>query len=108
MSEENGDVGSASYLGSVSDNAAESLRRKSVEGSVGGEEEAWYMLGVRDEGLNGNPSVSAQVDDASLEVTLSYGCTSKPNDSSCQVGEEDPGLGAACRALGTPNGSTSS
>lgn len=104
MSEENGDVGSASYLGSVSDNAAESLRRKSVEGSVGGEEEAWYMLGVRDEGLNGNPSGSAQVDDANLEVTLSYGCTSKPNDSSCQVGEEAPG--AACRARGTPTGST--
>lgn len=24
------------------------------------------------------------------DVPLSYGCTSTPNDSSCQVGEEDP------------------
>lgn len=95
----NGSLAAASDIGSASDTDTSAARQKTVMGSIGGSEEAWFALVVRDEGINGNPTVTATVDDPSLEVLLDYECMTKPNYSTCATGEADADHETACRAL---------
>lgn len=97
----------ATDLGSANDTDELALRTKTIPGRIGGDEENWYRLAVRDQGLNGNPNVRVTVDDPNLEVLVTYLCDAGGNVSTCSAGTPDASYGHGCRAVGSASLDTS-
>lgn len=100
VSEPNDRVDQAISLGSVGDTdavAARTIARPNLTTSDGDED--WFVLTVRDAGLNGNPEIAVVTTDRRLEVTVMYQCANNQDFSTCDAGEPDATHGAGCRSV---------